>query len=164
MKKIPGTAVNILRNDSSYHVIVLPDLYPEYGYPSFQQLKGFFISKFKESAKSKGISDININSLLSRFHIYCLKYELEVLILAQPEHLKKYLKLKSIKTKWKSPVKEQNHKNPPSRIVEKVFQEANKKYIKNIDAEMILSNQHYQQLADICVECFKPFVEFLESV
>lgn len=162
MKKIPGIAVNILRNEPSHHIVVLPDLYPAYGYPSFQQLKDFFITEFKNNAISKGIKDLN--SLLNRFHFFCLKYELEVLILAIPDYLKEYLKLNNIKTKWKQPVEEQNFTNPPSKVVEKVFHEANKKYVKNIDAAMILAKQDYKKLADICSECFSSFVWFIESL
>ena len=62
------------------------------------------------------------------------------------------------------PVEEQNHNIPPKDIVEKIFRECGKKYKGSVDARRILESARYQDIAELCPQAFKPFVQFLENL
>jgi hypothetical protein len=81
--------------------------------------------------------------------------------LAAREELEKRLGVKNLSPVWKIPVEDQNHDNPPKRIVETVFRQYGKHYHETVDAPMILAAASYVQIADRCPQCFKPFVDFL---
>lgn len=160
MNKLPGKAVNILRYNVDHQVVALPDLYPAtYDCRTLEDLRRFFSHKFRTNASEKNIDDPE--SLENRFHVFCMKHNLEVLLLANPDYLKSYLDIRRTMITWKTPVEDQNLDHPPVRIVERIFHEAEKEYVKNTDAELILANQNYLELAELCPQCFKPFVEFL---
>lgn len=57
-----------------------------------------------------------------------------------------------------------NHDRPPSEIVEQLFRDSGKGYNKTVDAKLILGKTSYQEIADKCTQCFKPFVEFIEGI
>jgi hypothetical protein len=68
---------------------------------------------------------------------------------------------------WTTPVEEQNHENSPRKIVEQLFKNYGKRYNNTVDATVILRSDVYQKIQEIaerCPQCFKPFVEFLESL
>lgn len=162
--KIPKKAVNILLNDPDAHVCIIPDLYPKNtggAHEIFAELKQIILNNFKESLAIKNISDIRINN---RFHAFCFKYDLEALILAAEEQLASRLKKKSINCIWQKPVEDQDHNTPPKRIVEQIFIDHDEYYHGTIDAPIILGNANYNIIAERCPQCFKPFVDFLESI
>lgn len=53
---------------------------------------------------------------------------------------------------------------PPKRIVEKLFNARSEVYQDTVDAPVILSTCNYEDIADRCPQCFKPFVEFLKAL
>lgn len=59
---------------------------------------------------------------------------------------------------------EQDHEQPPKRIIENLFKQHNMRYKDTADAPAILGDCEYQALALRCPQCFKPFVDFLESL
>jgi hypothetical protein len=70
-----------------------------------------------------------------------------------------------VEGRWKLPVEDQNHEQPPSQIIDSLYREFVKAaYEKTIDAPLILSNANYKDIAERCPQQFKPFVEFLENL
>jgi hypothetical protein len=163
----PIKAVNILCNDPNSIVIVLPDLYPRnkcFRHETFQQLEAGIMNNFSQALQRKGIQD---KRLKERFKVFCFKYEMEALILAaESALLGKLGKLKftSQDVTWTRPVEDQNHDRPPSEIVEQLFLDSDKKYDKRVDPQLILGKTSYQEIAEQCPQCFKPFVEFIEGI
>jgi hypothetical protein len=96
--------------------------------------------------------------------VFCFKYDLEALILAAEEALKDRLGAKSLSVTWRIPVEDQNHNCPPKHIVEELFTKHGKRYQGTVDAPLILGASKYQDIAERCFQCFKPFVQFLASL
>jgi hypothetical protein len=162
--KAPTKAVNILCNNPNSIAIILPDLYPKNkGFPheTFQQLKAGIMENFSQALQKKGIQD---ERLKERFKVFCFKYEMEALILAAESALRGKLGVTSLAVTWTIPVEDQNHDRPPSEIVEQLFRNSGKKYNKPVDPQLILRNTSYQEIAEKCTQCFKPFVEFIEGI
>ncbi len=163
----PIKAVNILCNNPNSIAIILPDLYPKNkGFPheTFQQLKAGIMENFSQALQKKGIQD---ERLKERFKVFCFKYEMEALILAAESGLRRKLgvaDLTDLKVTWTIPVEDQNHDRPPSKIVEQLFRDYDQKYDKRVDPQLILRNTSYQEIAEKCPQCFKPFVEFIEGI
>ena len=65
---------------------------------------------------------------------------------------------------WTIPVEDQNHDIPPKKIVEEIFKKYGKSYKESVDAPIILANARYQDIAELCPQAFKPFVQFLENL
>jgi len=163
INKTPAKALNIIRNDPYAIVIAYPDLYPtNLGFPhiTYDDLKTGLQNKFVAIMNEKNIKD---DRLLKRFKINCFKYDLEVLLLASKKELETRLGVNKIKTIWNIPEEDQNHKIPPKRIIEKLFNDYGKKYKDTIDAPQILQNANYKQLASQCNQRFGKFIDFLES-
>lgn len=165
--KVPIRAVDILYRTPNSIVIVLPDLYPRnkgFTHETFQQLKAGIMENFSQALQKKGIQD---ERLKERFKVFCFKYEMEALILAaESALLGKLGKLKftSRDVTWTIPVEDQNHDRPPSEIVEQLFRDSGKGYNKKVDPQLILRKTSYQEIAEKCNQCFKPFVEFIEGI
>jgi hypothetical protein len=85
-------------------------------------------------------------------------------VLAAEESLAMRLGVDRLRPTWRLPVEDQNHDNPPSRVVESLFREHRKSYRKTADAPLILGMSQYQIISDRCPQCFKPFVEFLTGL
>lgn len=49
-------------------------------------------------------------------------------------------------------------------IVKQIFEAHKTHYIETADAPFILGLSDYRQISEVCPQCFKPFVEFLESL
>ena len=165
LAKIPIRAANILLNERDAHVVALPDLYPKNkGFPheTVDELVAGTRVNFRRALQMKGLADDN--RFLARFHVFCFKHDLEALLLAAPGALASHLKVKSLPVTWTIPVEEQNHKDPPKRVVERLFAEQGQKYKDTVDAELILTVVRYQDIAAACPQCFAPFVAFLEQL
>ncbi len=165
LTRVPDLAAGLLATDPETTIVVLPDLYPP-GKADFKdgtpdELAEGVKGKLKASLKVKGGADAE--AVLSRFQVFCFKHDLEVLLLATPERLGHRLGVKSLKPTWKRPVEDQNHAKPPKYVVAELFSKHHKKYDPQIDAPLILGDADYRRVADNCPQCFKPFVEFLES-
>lgn len=167
LEVIPKKAISILQNDSQSIVVVIPDLYPQnIGFPhtTYDELKAGIINQFEQELTKKQIED---HRLKQRFKVFCYKHDLEALVLASENQLRNRLGLKmdqKFPISWTIPVEDQNHDQPPSRIVERLFKAYNKTYRKTVDSALILGKANYQDIAQRCPECFKPFVEFLENL
>lgn len=161
--KAPRKAVDTLKDPNSI-VILLPDLYPknkEFPHETFQQLEAGIMKNFSQVLREKRIQD---ERLKERFKVFCFKYEMEALILAAESGLRRKLGVTSLAVTWTIPVEDQNHDRPPSKIVEQLFRDSGKKYDKRVDPQLILRDTSYQEIAEKCPQCFKPFVEFIEGI
>jgi hypothetical protein len=163
LTKVPLRAVNILRNDRKARVFALPDLYPPdivHPHSSYDQLKQVLIDDFRNECGRLKVDPI---PLLGRFHVHCLKYDLEVLLLAAEEQLKRRLGLQTFpaKIRWRKPVEDQDHQRPPKRVIEELFQHAKRRYIDTVDAPLILGGADPFNIASKCTQCFEPFLNDL---
>ncbi len=164
LTKIPTKAINIIRNNPDTIVIIMPDLYPQnidFHHETIEELENGILNNFNLALKSKGIDD---NRLRERFRVFCFKHDLEALILAAKSELSSVLGVDSLPITWTRPVEDQNHNEPPKKIVEQLFIKYGKKYKGRADAPIILGNARYQDIAELCPQAFKPFVEFLENL
>jgi hypothetical protein len=165
LTKIPQKAVSILANDPAAIVVALPDLYPgnkAFPHQTVAELTVGIQRNFEMALLSKGLADdVRIQE---RFKVFCFKHDLEALLLAAQRALAHRLGIKSIAVTWRIPVEDQNQDNPPKRIVESLFTERGKRYRDTVDASIILGACQYQEIADRCPQCFRPFVEFLASL
>lgn len=163
--KVPVLAVNILRSEPRSLVVALPDLYPKNkGFPhtTFPELQAGMLENFRAAARRKKIR--KVGELEQRFKIFCLKHDLEALLLAAFEPLRAHLQSPSLKPTWSLPVEDVNHDHPPKRVVEALFQGCGQRYKDTVDAPLVLGSSHYAEVARACPQCFQPFVEFLESL
>ena len=79
---------------------------------------------------------------LRRFYPTALKYELEMLLLALPERLGKYLGTDERLGGWRKPVEDQDQNQPPKKIVERLFRtksHGKRSYRETRDAHALLS-------------------------
>lgn len=162
--KAPAKAVDILRNGPNDLVAAMPDLYPKnHGFPhsTVEELVGGILQRFREILERKGLRD---QRLENRFHVFCFKHDLEALVLAAFEPLKTRLGAPGLRRTWHLPVEDVDHGRPPKRVVEDLFREHGQHYRDTVDAPMILQGASYLTIAEECPECFRPFVEFLESL
>jgi hypothetical protein len=163
VRKTPAKAVNILRNDPYAVVIALPDLYPpnvSFAHTTFDEMACGFRQEFERIMKHKQIDDVRLSE---RFCIFCFKHDLEALVLAAEEQLASRLGIPSVTCDWIKPVEDQDHHTPPKRIVERLFETHGSKYQDTVDAPLVLGAARYPEIAAACPQCFKPFVDYLES-
>lgn len=157
LTKGPIRAINILRNRPHSYVFLLPDLYPPnvpFQHKTFTELQLEIQNRFNAELRRKKCDP----RLADRFFVYCFKYDLEVLILASEDVLLKRLMKSRFSREWIKPVEDQNHHQPPKRIVEALFQDAGLRYKDTIDVPWILKRSSYRELAERCPQNFKPFV------
>jgi len=165
LTKMPEKAVEFLRNQPGSIMVLMPDLYPKNkGFPheTFAELEAGIMERFSRALEAKGLADDS--RFRERFKVFCFQHDLEVLILAAEEQLKKYLGVKSFKISWQIPVEEQNQDLPPKRIVERLFESCGRKYKELRDASSILKEVDYHTISDRCPQSFKPFINFLENL
>jgi hypothetical protein len=163
--KVPDRAVNILHSQPRNLVVAMPDLYPKNrGFPhtTFAELQAGILENFRAAARRKKIQ--KGEELEQRFKVFCLKHDLEALLLAAFEPLKAHLGSPSLKPTWRLPVEDVDHDRPPKRVVEELFQSCGQRYKDTVDAPLVLGASHYAELAEACPQCFQPFTEFLESL
>ena len=163
--KVPRRAARVLTKEPCTIVVAMTDLYPRdeaFRHGTVEELEAGIHSNFNAALQH---SDTGCDKRLrERFKVFCFKYDLEALILASEEALKKQLGLSRLEATWRKPVEEQNHDLPPKKIVEKLFEENGPCYSGPVDAPLILSKANYQDIAEKCSQCFKPFVEFLTGL
>lgn len=164
MAKTPVKAANILCHAAHAIVVAMPDLYPKnMGLPheTYFELKQQLQSEFRRVLSRKRIDDERLGQ---RFLVFCFKHDLEALILAAEEQLASRLGVPSVTCTWIKPVEDQDHNYPPKRVVEQIFSQHGNRYQDTIDAPIILGAASYTVIADRCPQCFKPFIEYLESL
>ena len=165
--KVPVKAALTILNDPEARVVALPDLYPKNkGFPheTFEELREGVLSRFQKALEKREKKSLSLESLQERFKVFCFKYDLEALVLASENPLKRRLGADSLKKTWRTPVEDQNHDRPPRKIVEDLFQSHKQRYQGRFDARAILGESDYRDLAEKCPQCFKPFVEFLSNL
>jgi hypothetical protein len=165
LTKVPKRAAAIICNDPSTIVVAMPDLYPKnkaFPHETFEELKAGILRNLDDALQSRGKK--GDSRLKERFKVFCFKYDLEALILAAREALKERLGVRSLSVTWRIPVEDQNHNRPPKCIVEELFAKHGKRYQGTVDAPRILGASKYQDIADRCPQCFKPFVQFLAGL
>lgn len=164
LTKVPKRAVNILINDPKSIVVAMPDLYPmnkAFAHETFAQLENGIVDGFEQALRLKGIDDQRVTD---RFRVFCFKHDLEALLLAVPDALARRLGVDSIAVSWTTPVEDQNHGRPPKRVVEQLYASYGKRYKDTVDAPLVLNAVNYEEVADQCYQCFRPFVDFLSRV
>ena len=162
--KTPTKAVDIIRNNPTTIVVIMPDLYPQnvgFDHQTIQELENGILDNFNQVLQSKRIND---SRLIERFRVFCFKHDLEALILAAESQLISVLGVNSLAVTWTRPVEDQNHNVPPKNIVEEIFRRYGNKYKGTVDAPRILGNARYQYIAEQCPQAFGLFVEFLENI
>lgn len=165
LTRIPLKAINMLRNNPSLTVAVVPDLFPQntaFAHRTAEELIAGIRQIFSEGVQQKtGTAEV---SLLNRFHVFCFKHDLEALLLAAEEGMRSRLRVERLRVTWTLPVEDQNHNQPPKYVVKELFETHGIHYRETVDAPLILSMHTYQEIADRCPQCFKPFVTFLENL
>jgi hypothetical protein len=160
--KVPVKAVNIILNDPESVVVALPDLHPKnkgFLHETPEQLVEGVLRNFEEALQRKRPdSSVGVSG---RFKVFCLKHDLEALLLAAKDALAGRLGAAALETAWTLPVEDQDHDRPPKRVVEELFAKHNKRYRDTVDAPIILGATNYQDVSAQCPQCFRPFVEFL---
>ncbi|PXF57192.1 MAG: hypothetical protein C4B58_10700 [Deltaproteobacteria bacterium] len=156
----PKKAINILRNKPNSWVFLVPDLYPPnkpFAHSSYEELKSELEKRFVLELQTKQCNE----RLRDRFVVHCFKYDLEVLLLASDSLLMKRLGVRRFSRTWTNPVEDQDHHQPPKRIVEALFSDVGIKYKDTADAPWILERSDYNELKNKCPQNFKPFLEDL---
>ena len=129
---------------------------------SFPDLQKLLIGRFQKRAKAIRLS----KKAQKHFKVHCLKHDLEVLIIASPEQLRRRLGLKKIPKKaWRKPVENHDDNDPPKRVVERLFSKHKKrKYRDTVDAPWILGLTSLPSVEKACPQQFTPFVNTLEDI
>ena len=163
--EVPRRAVDIIISKPHTIVVAMPDLYPRnkgFKHETFDELKTGILRNFSNALRHKGAADDSC--VRERFRVFCFKYDLEALVLASQEALRKQLGIDRLKVTWRTPVEDQDHDNPPRQIVESLFKEHGQTYKTREHAPLILGASDYRDIAEKCPQCFKPFVEFLTDL
>jgi hypothetical protein len=163
--EVPKRAVDIIVTTPYTIVVGMPDLYPRnkgFKHETFDELKTGILRNFSNALRHKGVADDPC--VRERFRVFCLKYDLEALVLASQEALRKQLGIDRLKVTWRIPVEDQDHDSPPRHIVERLFKEHGQTYKTREHAPLILGASDYRDIAEKCPQCFRPFVEFLSSL
>lgn len=163
--EVPRRAVGIIISKPHSIVVAMPDLYPRnkgFKHETFDELKAGILRNFNSALQHKGVEDDS--QVRERFRVFCFKHDLEALVLASEEALRKQFGIDRLKVTWRIPVEDQDHDNPPRQIVERLFKEHGQTYKTTDHAPLILGASDYRDIADKCPQCFKPFVEFLSSL
>lgn len=158
-------ALTILRNRPEAHVVLLPDLYPPHAGGIPHETVDQLVDGVWERLHDR-IADwtVEVSQIENRFHVFCLKYELEALILAAEESLCRHLETTHISVDWAHSIEDQNHDRPPEIVVREIFASNGAEYVKEEDAPEILARADAGVIAERCPQQFAPFVEFLDDL
>jgi Domain of unknown function (DUF4276) len=154
----PMKAANAILNDPEIVIVILPDLYPPnkvFPHTTCEAMQGGTMTAFRVAVARKHAWD---ERFLQRFHVFCMIHDLEVLLLAAEEAL--LAEAGWAEAPWTRPPEEQNHHQPPKRIVEALIPG----YESTVDGPRILANVDYRTIAGRCPNGFGRFVQFLESL
>lgn len=158
-------ALRFLQSEPDGRFVLLPDLYPPnqgvVPHETVDELVDGLHDRFHQNAEDWTVEPTDIEN---RFRVFCLKYELEALILAAEEALGVHLGTDTFSVTWTREVEDQNHDKPPEEVVSEIFQENGEQYTKTVDAPEILERADYEEVADDCPQQFQPFVQFLSSL
>lgn len=166
---VPRKAAALLGDRPEDLVIALPDLYPMSRYEgtrnahsSFDELQGLLRGRFDECAAALKLPE----KARARFRVHCLKHDLEALLLAAPDELRRRLGTRDqLRGRWRKPVEDQNDDQPPKRVVEDLFRKYRRKpgYVDTTDAPWILDRADLAAVERACPQRFRAFVEDLRA-
>lgn len=166
---VPRRAADHLADRPEDLVIALPDLYPMARYTgtrnahtSFKDLESLLQSRFEARADKLKLA----KKTRMRFQVHCLKHDLETLLLAAPDELRRRLGTSDqVKKAWRKPIEDQDDNRPPKRVVEDLFKKYRKKpgYIDTADAPWILGRADLESIETACPQQFRPFAQVLRS-
>jgi hypothetical protein len=146
-KKFGYRAAEKLVNNEDDLVIGLPDLYPnsdfnssEYAHDNLPELKGVLTRLLKDSlGRVFGRTKPQIDVMLGRFHPTALKHDLEMLLLAARDDLRRVLGTSEALGNWRNPVEDQNQTRPPKYIVEELFRtKMGRRYCDTVHSKAVL--------------------------
>ena len=170
LRDVARHAADHLSEHPNDWVFALPDLYPmapydgtENAHRSHSELQRLLQGRFTNRASRVGVPD----AALEHFAVYCLKHDLEVLLLAAPDALRGRLNTTdALRGRWHHPVEDQNGDHPPKRIVEALFASYRGKpaYIDTVDAPWILRRANLDSVMSACPQQFAPFVTRLREL
>lgn len=152
-------ARSILLNEPASHVVIMPDLQPPnrvFPHRMREELAEGLRREFAERVHHD-------SRMTSRFHAFCFHHQFEVLLLAQEDALRSHLGAAGLKTGWRKPPEEQNHEDPPKRVLERLFREHGRQY-NEIAAVSLLPEGGYAQLREMCPISLGGLTELLEGV
>ncbi|HVR38252.1 MAG TPA: DUF4276 family protein [Thermoanaerobaculia bacterium] len=156
----PLRAANALRKNSALTIAVMPDLYPRnkaFRHETCDEMRSGILDRFKKAVTSKDGDE----RIVARFHVFCLIHDVEVLLLAAEEQL---LADRGLDRRvWKTPVEEQNHDDPPKRVVERLFTARKARYKSTVDGPRIVESADYRLIAELCPNGFGKLVAFLKN-
>jgi hypothetical protein len=151
-------------------VFAVPDLYPmaayegtEFAHRSLEELRAVLRTRFERRADKVGVE----HPVYDHFRVHCMKHDLEVLLLAAPDALRRRLRTKdALRGRWRNPVEDQNDGHPPKRVVEQLFDQYRGKpgYVDTVDAPWILNQADIEQVVSGCPQCFGPLVAELRNL
>lgn len=154
----PKRAAIAISNDPQIVVVILPDLYPPnkgFEHKTCDEMQAGVLRQFRDEIRRRQGSDDRVTE---RFQVFCLIHDLESLLLAAEEQFLPACGLTA--AKWTTPVEEQNHDNPPKRIVEKLI----RGFQPTVDGPRLLAGADYRVISSRCPRGFGQFVAFLESI
>lgn len=115
-------ALRFLQSKPEGRLVILPDLYPPnkgvVPHETIEELVDGIRDRFHQNARDWSVNSGEIDD---RFHVFCLKYELEALILAAEEALGDHLGTGTLSVPWTREVEDQNHDKPPKEVVKEVL-------------------------------------------
>lgn len=158
LRNTPIKAANAILNDREIVIVILPDLYPPnkvFPHATCDEMQAGTMKAFRAAITRKDTWD---DRFVQRFHVFCLIHDLEVLLLAAEEAL--LAEVEASEVTWKRPPEEQNHHQPPKRIVETLIPG----YAPTVDGPRILEGADYSVIAGRCPKGFGRFVHFLEAL
>jgi hypothetical protein len=147
-RKIGYKAAEKLVGGQDDLVVGLPDLYPNqqyanspYKHTDINELKIVQMELVRKSlAEVFSFSADRIEGALGRFYATAMKHDLEMLLLATTDELRKVLDTSEALGNWRHPVEEQNQTKPPKRIVEDLFRTKKKRsYRETVDSKAVLA-------------------------
>ena len=145
-KKIGPRSTEKLMNDRHDLVVGLPDLYPnrhfektDYRHDNLKELVELQKRLVRQGVQKR--EPAGIDQYMNRFYASALKHDLEMLLLAAPDHLRPLLKMKNRPHGWRLPPEDQNQERPPKKIIEELFRvNLKRSYLETKDSHAILRN------------------------
>ena len=174
LMEIGRTAAEVLLRDARAHVFACPDLAPNrsflghrWTYSTYEELCELLRREVLKQLGTRTNPDTAAKAV-QRLHPHPFRHDFEVVVLACPDRLRRYLGGDADVTRWYTAKPEdQNFDEYPSRVLAKLFSKFRRtRYRKTQDAPRILAGVTEQELSAICRMCprFGDFVAALRRV
>ena len=174
LMEIGRSTAEVLLREPGAHVFACPDLAPNrsflgtrWAYSTYDELCELLRREAMEQLEARTTPKKAANAI-QRLHTHPFRHDYEVVLLACPDRLKRYLGGDADVTKWYAAKPEdQDFDEYPSRVLAKLFGKFRRtRYRKTQDAPRILAGITQQELGAICKKCprFGEFVAALRGV